>query len=371
MIEARPRDTTRAADQLSWGQQLLNAWSVGALPAMLLPLLGIGLGPQGLSVLGPAFVSLLDPAVPVAIATMGTLAAFQMSGVRTPAREVTGAAIESAVTAGLVGSGLYLIMPPLGFVEWDVAWLVPAAAALCAACSTLLPAADPSPLRQLAARMRDLDLVLPAVLGALLLAWIRQQNAGAAMLLVAEAAAAAICVAIAGVLLTSNSSAADEHRVFGIAMILLLGGIADLISASSLVVGWCAGIAWCARRTNASEALQPALGYVQHLLVMLMLLVAGVRAELTLPLCAAAAAYVLLRTAGKVAGATLAADLCGAPRWDVTRLLLAPGPYGVALALSMVRGDGAVSLTLVTIVVLGSAGAQLLHSFAIAKDATP
>jgi hypothetical protein len=74
---------------------------------------------------------------------------------------------------------------------------------------------------------------------------------------------------------------------------------------------------------------------------------------------------VLLRLAGKVVGSGVAAGITRRPVATLAAQLVAPGVMGIALALTFARNDADLASTIVTVVVLGTAAAQLLHAVAV------
>jgi hypothetical protein len=355
-----------APAERSWEQRLARAWSAGALPAVLLPMIAIALGPQGLAVLGPGVVSLLDPAVPVALATIGAMAALQLSTLGVSRTRITIAfSTESALTGVAVAAGLYSLGPIIGGLSGPTLLVVAAAAGICAAASSPLASAEPTRSARAELVVRDADFLLPAIVGALLVTWLQQPTPIEAALLFGKSIGASILVALAGVLLASSTGAPGEQRVLGMAVVLLLGGVADTLGLSALLSGLCAGLVWRAAGAAVREAVTPVLSYVQHPLLVILLLVAGMRVQITPTLLALTAAYVLLRLAGKVVGSGVAAGMTRRPVATLAAQLVAPGVMGIALALTFARGDAELASTIVTVVVLGTAAAQLLHAVAV------
>jgi hypothetical protein len=93
----------------------------------------------------------------------------------------------------------------------------------------------------------------------------------------------------------------------------------------------------------------------------LVLLVAGARAEISLASLALGAAYVALRVTGQLGGARLASQVAGvkAPP-DLGLHLLPPGVFGVALALNAIGIVGADASLLLGAVVVGTIGSEVV-----------
>lgn len=351
-----------APAERSWEQRLARAWSAGALPAVLLPMIAVALGPQGLAVIGSGVVSLLDPAVPVALATVGALAALQFSTLGVNRTRITiAAALESALTAAAVAAGLYSMGPMIG-LSGTTLLVIAAAAGLCAAASSSLASAEPARSARAESVVRDADFLLPALGGALLVAWLQEPTPMAAALLFGKSVAASVLVALAGVLLASSTESRGEQRVLGMAVVLLLGGIADTLGLSALISGLAAGVVWRASGSAVREAVTPVLSYVQHPLLVILLLVAGMRVQITPALLAVTATYVLLRLAAKLVGSAVAAGITRRPVTALATNLISPGVMGIALALTFARDDASLASTIVTVIVLGTAASQLLHA---------
>jgi hypothetical protein len=101
--------------------------------------------------------------------------------------------------------------------------------------------------------------------------------------------------------------------------------------------------------------------FVQHPLLVLVLLVAGARVELSLASLGLGAGYLVLRVLGQLAGGAVAARVIGvnAPR-DLRLSLLPPGVFGVAFALNAVSVVGADASILLAAVVAGTIGSEFV-----------
>jgi hypothetical protein len=100
--------------------------------------------------------------------------------------------------------------------------------------------------------------------------------------------------------------------------------------------------------------------FVQHPLLVLVLLLAGARADLSSSTLAAGAGYVVLRVAGQLAAGTTARRLARTDPGDLGRHLLPPGVLGVALALNTISVVGADATLLLATVVVGTVGCELV-----------
>jgi hypothetical protein len=271
------------------------------------------------------------------------------------------ASVESGLTMMLVGSGLALALS-LGLsapaTPW---WAVAALGGVCAATSLTLPRGSPLEPLPPAARLAELGVLLPIVAGGLVLALV---SAGApldAVVLVAQASGVTLALAAAGWLLLTQAASETEERVFGVAALLLVGGLADALSLSALLCGLVAGLFWRVAGRHPRDTISRDVLFAQQPLAMLVLLVAGARAEHSSASLTLASVYLLLRLAGKLAGGALARRVVGqeAPRGLVLRLL-SPGVFGVALALNALTTMGPAGVVVLSAVVAGTLGAELV-----------
>jgi hypothetical protein len=204
---------------------------------VLLLLIGATLGPQGLAVLDAHVLTLLDPAVTVAVAIIGVAVASD-------------------------------IVAPRG-TAWDATLSRPIVPAL-------ILTAIAGVLIATAAQFVGRAVVVHVLLNEL-------QGCGAALL-----------VAGGGMLILASVTADTERRVLQIAIILLLAGIADFLSQPAFVIGIVAGAFWRWRGGAAGEAMRRDVAYVERPLMALVLVIAGARVDLSLMVWAMAALYVLL-----------------------------------------------------------------------------
>jgi hypothetical protein len=96
-----------------------------------------------------------------------------------------------------------------------------------------------------------------------------------ALALSLQGAAIVSLLAAAGWILSARGASTDERRVFSIATLLLLGGVADYLSLSGLLLGWIGATAWQLTRGSSGEDVHLDVAYVQHPITALLLIVAG------------------------------------------------------------------------------------------------
>jgi Kef-type K+ transport system membrane component KefB len=336
------------------------------VPGLVLLPLGIALGPHGIGVLSTNTLSYLDPAMSVALTALGVFIGLGLV-LRRPRenRLVASASVEALVTMLVVGAGLYgaraLVWPDLG----GPLWFIIAALAICASASSTASSPEHGTMSALAARIGDLDDVLPVILGGLALAFMRESAAVPALWLFSQSVAVALVVAVAGWLLVSDVASDSEQRVFALGALLLLAGVAEYLALSALMAGFVAGLFWNAAAPRVRDRIARDVRHVQHPLVVLLLLVAGARVEVSPAVASLTVGYVLFRITGKIAGGWVAARVAQLPaRSSLGVYLLSPGVIGIAFALNALSaGQGDAGTRVLTAVVFGSIASELLSLF--------
>ena len=345
----------------------LAGWSASSVPVASLLVLGMILGPRGISVLPSGVLSLLDPAIPVVLAALGALVGLSIDvrgrwrGRRTYAMSL----LQSALAVLLVAVPLALVPASVLAHGTIPLWIFAGSLGVCAASSLAVPASMSDDPGDVDAGLLELDPVLPIVAGGLLLGLFHPGGAGVALALVGQVILISALLSGGVWILLARAASDTEQRVFAFAAMLLIGGVADYLSISALLCGLVAGMIWQVADGQARESLRRDVLYTQHSLLVLVLVVAGARTEFSLAASGAAAVYVLLRMAAKLLGgviATRAID-AGAPRTAALQLL-SPGVFGVALALNIVRAAGPDASGLLTIVVLGTIGSEITAELA-------
>jgi len=284
----------------SWHARLGLGWSSGGW--LILLLIGAALGPSGLEVLTPRVLSAIDPAVPVALAALGVHVAMQAELV-SPAlgtRRLAAAALAALVTALVVSGGLLWLLAG-SLREAPVhAWLIALSGGVAAGLSLSSMAAPASESGD-GNGGRYLEAVPALLLGALLLTWVREGEWADALRTLAASTMLPILVAAAAWLLMTRQASEVEGRIFSLAALLLVGGLADYLSLSALYGGMVAGFFWRATAGQVSEAVVRDVGYMRHPLTVFLFIVAGARttASADAPVLLA---YALLAITGCLAG---------------------------------------------------------------------
>ena len=341
-------------------------WTATSAPVALLLTIGIGVGPHGINLVSAASLSSLDPVVPVALAALGVLVGLGMGDRRVDEGRVLAAgAVDGAVTMVVVSGGIGVVALMATSLVVPPSWAVVLVMGICAATSLTLPTSNPLEPRPAAIRVKELGVLLPIAAGGLLLAWLRAGSAVGALALVAQTSGITLALAIAGWLLLTRTTSETDERVFAISALLLIGGVAHALGLSALFGGLVAGVFWRYAGGRPRETVRRDVLFVQHPLLVLVLLVAGARADLAPAALALGVAYVALRVLGKLAGGAAARGVLGrkAPR-DLGLHLLPPGVFGVAFALNAAAVlSGPHAAVLITAVVVGTIGSELIAVF--------
>jgi hypothetical protein len=339
------------------GWRGLLAWSATSAPVALLLLAGLAIGPHGLNLLAPDVLSLLDPVVPIALAALGVLAGLSVRDRRLFAAAGFGA----AGTMAIVSVGTATVVSGAGASLANSFWTFALASGICAASSLTLPPVDPLEPPSAATRIIGLSVIVPIVAGGFMLAWLRAGSPLGTLALMAQAGGVTLALAAAAWLLLTRVASETEERVFAVSALLLVGGVADALSLSALFGGLLAGLLWRYAGGRPRKTITRDVLFVQHPLVVLVLLVAGARTELSFLALGLGTTYLLLRVVGQLAGGILARRAAAgeAPR-DLGLYLLPPGVFGVAFALNLAPIAGADGGVLLAAVVTGTIGSELV-----------
>jgi len=346
------------AERPRWRSRLQLARGLAPTPRpwFLLLLTGVAFGPYGLGILSGTVLTVLDPAVSAALATLGAFIGMEMDVRRLRVGSLrAGGNVETVVTLVTVAAGM-LAVDALLDSSLMIPWLLAALLGLCAASSASQP---PSP-DQDETELGGSHDILPIVIGLPALAAMRAQTPAEIATLTFGFSLVVLAVAVACWLLVSKTSSVTEERVFAIGGLLLLGGAAAYLSSSSLFAGFAAGVFWRAAGSDVRDRIAQDLAYLQRPVVGLLLLVAGAKLHVPIALIGFIAFYVLCRIAGKLAGRLLARRLATPSALDEPSPL-STGIVGLALALNVVqvRGHDDIATTLFTIVVVGSFATDL------------
>lgn len=340
----------------------LWVWSATSAPVALLLSAGVVFGPRGINLLSPAVLRALDPVVPVALAALGVLVGLSMGDRRADERRVlVAAALAAVATMAALSAGFAAVaLATMTSIDRPF-WILILAGGICAATSLTLPSDNPLERRPAATGVIEIGVLIPIVAGGLMVAWLRTGSSAGAGVLVAQACGVTLALAAAAWLLLTSASSETEERVYAVSALLLVGGVAAALSQSALFGGLVAGVFWRYAGRHPRETIRRDVLFVQHPLLVLVLLVAGARADLSLSALALGAGYVVLRAAGRLAGGLVARRVAGANApHDLGLHLLPPGVFGVAFALNAVSVAGADASMLLAVVVAGTVGSEVV-----------
>ncbi len=344
-------------------------WSATSLPVAPLLLLGILFGPHGLYILTPQALAAIDPALPVALATLGAIVGLM------PAMQ--GHVIRALGSAALAG-GFTVTVVALSFAAGAVAtgqqsrtslWVLPLTLGVAAASSLIMPVRRRTEPLSWTGVAIEAETFMSLMTGALLLAVVRYSVLLPALVWLVQVLAVVLVLALAGWLLARRSEGQSEQRVFAVATLLLIGGAADYLAMSALAAGLAAGVLWTLCGGPARDRLQRDLLYALHPFTALVLVVAGARVEPTTLTVGLALAYACLRLVARIGVSALGAQLN--PQKAARRLpLIEPGVFGVAFALSAFRALGPDMSLLVSVVVIGTIVSEVVALMLPAREAT-
>jgi hypothetical protein len=210
---------------------------VGILvPVASLLIVGMILGPRGISVFPSGVLSLLDPAIPVALAALGALVGLstEVRG-RQDRRTVAVSLLQSALAGLLVAVPLLLVAPSVLVHGTIPLWIIAGSVGVCAASSLAVPASRSDEPGAMRAGLLEADVLLPILAGGLLLALLHPGGAFAALALVVQVIIITGLLSAGVWLLLARAVSDTEQRVFAFAAMLLIGGVADYLSMSALL----------------------------------------------------------------------------------------------------------------------------------------
>ncbi|MGH9331185.1 MAG: hypothetical protein ACRD09_12135, partial [Vicinamibacterales bacterium] len=150
-------DAGRGGRRRWTGIRLALGLSPTPVPGLVLLPLGVALGPHGLGLLSPIVLAYLDPAVSVAVATLGVFVGLGLDARRPhEGRLLAAASVEAALTVTLVGAGVLLALLALRLAPVDAGlapWLIALLIGVCAASSSTTAIEGPDRPGMQAARM--------------------------------------------------------------------------------------------------------------------------------------------------------------------------------------------------------------------------
>lgn len=330
-------------------------------PVMILVPAGALLGPAWTGLISVAALTHLDVVISVALATLGVFVGIATGTQKGPIqRAVMASTTEAVVTATVIAAATYLLLDawriPLGFPAAVVALTLGVAGSASAA-PFITSGEDRA--REVAARVADLDDILPIVGGAVILS-VAASGGHLVTRDILIAIAAGAGAGVSGWLLIERSDVA-ERGVFVLGTLTMLGGLAGYLGVSPLLAGMAAGLFWALAPGHADRVAAADLRKVQHPLVVLLLLTAGASLRPDMAAVWLFAAYVLFRLSGKLLGGWFASRIAPevAPS-DLGAYLISPGVLGIAVALNLQQVEPEAAAPLLFAVSLGAVASEFL-----------
>jgi hypothetical protein len=364
-ILARMRSSLRR--HAAFGLRPLTAPVVIFLP------LGILLGGSGLNLLSADALAHLDVVISIGLATLGVFIGIAVGIERPPRRLATASSIEAATTILMVAGAAFVLMRAWQMPSLIDYLLVAIALGVCASASAAPAIVDADEdHRRIAARVADLDDVLPILVGGGLLAMIGTGET-TALSGIGLSIGAGAAVAISGWLLFERTEGA-ERDVFVLGTLALLGGCAAYLETSPLLAGLSAGLLWARAPGQTERVVATHLRKLQHPLVVLLLVIAGASLQPTLAGVWLFAPYVLFRTSGKLVGGWVASRIAsGVAPSDLGAYLIPPGVIGIAFALNILQVAPESGIPIVFAVSTGAIVSEVLAMLVTpgAPDPTP
>jgi hypothetical protein len=330
-------------------------------PVIVFVPLGALLGPAGSGVLSARTIDALDTVISIALATLAVFVGIAAGRVRRDAWRLMAASTAEGMLTALVVAGACVLLLPVWGMPLETPYGIVAAALGVAAAASAAPFVSEADdeLRRSAARVADLDDVLPIMLGAVVVS-LAVSSGGYIVRDVLTTVAVGVAVGIAGWLLLERAEGA-ERGVFVIGTLALLGGCTAYLRTSPLLAGLVAGFLWARMPGRTDHIAADDLRTAEHPLVVLLLIAAGAGLEPSLLGVWLLAPYVLFRTAGKSMGGWVAARLApGLTPPDLGAYLLSPGVLGIAFILNLQQVAGEAVAPLVFAVTVGAVISELL-----------
>jgi hypothetical protein len=337
-----------------------------AAPVMVFIPLGVVLGPQVLGILPETALGYLDVVVTIGLAALGVFIGLAFGRESRQARVLFAAATtEACITIAIVATAVVVLMT-VWRVPLDLPYGVIAVALGICASASAAPAVEAEDDRsaRIAARVADLDDVVPILLGGAILVMLKTSGMAGVLEGAILTIALGIAVGFAGWLLIERAEGPAERGVFVLGSIALIGGTAAQVGFSPLLTGMAAGWLWVVAPGRCDLMMAADLRKVQHPLVVLVLLAAGASLKMSIAGVWLFAPYLIFRLAGKLIGGWTASRIAAhvAPS-DLGAYLIPPGVIGIAFALNLgqVLGDSAGAL--IFAVACGALASELLGVF--------
>ena len=306
-------------------------------PVMLFIPLGVLLGPHVSGILTANALAHLDIVISIVLATLGVFIGIAVGREgRKTTRLLAASTIEAGVTILAVTGALYVLLRTWAIPSEMPALLIALALGVCASASAA-PSVDlgDERARHIAARVADLDDVLPILLGGFLLAT-AGPGGREALPETVMTIGIGLGIGLCGWLLVERAHGVAERAVFVLGALALLGGAPAYLGLSPLLAGMAAGFFWVVAPEECDVVVARELRKVQHPLIVLLLITTGAALDATIAGVWLFAPYVVFRFAGKILGGWMAARIApGIAPSDLGAYLISPGVIGIAFALNL------------------------------------
>ena len=332
-------------------------------PVMVFIPLGIALGPGVLGLIPEVALAHLDIVISIALATLGVFIGIAAGReARGAGRLLAAATAEAGVTILVVAGALFVLLHSWALPLEMSFLLVALALGVCASASAApsVEGADSRGAVQIAARVADLDDVMPILLGGAVLV-MAGPSVRPALLSTVQTIGLGLAIGFGGWLLVERAHVAAERGVFVLGAVAMLGGAPAYMALSPLLAGMAAGLFWVAAPGNCDAIVARELRKVQHPIVVLLLITAGAGLELTMAGIWLLAPYVIFRSAGKILGGWTASRIApGIAPSDLGAYLVHPGVIGIAFALNLQQVGNESATALVFAVAVGAIASEAL-----------
>jgi hypothetical protein len=244
-------------------------------PVMVFIPLGVLLGPGALGLVSQRGLAYLDVVVSIGLATLGVFIGLAFAREGRDARVLFAAATtEACITIAVVAAAVMVLLTTWR-IPLDLPYpLVAVALGLCASASAATAVESDDRSARIAARVADLDDVVPIILGG---AVVVLAAAGRRPVLegIGLTTALGIVIGFAGWLLIERAESPAERGAFVLGSVALLGGTAAHLGLSPLLTGMAAGWLWVVAPGRCDLLIATDLRKVQHPIIVLLLLTAG------------------------------------------------------------------------------------------------
>lgn len=331
-------------------------------PVVLFIPIGIALGPAVSDLISDVALAHLDIVISIGLATLGLFIGIAAGReVRRSRGLFAAATVEAGVTIAIMASAVLFLLTRWGMPLEGSAGVIALALGVCASASAAssVETGDPG-AAQVAARVADLDDVLPIVLGGTVLA-LANPAVGMPVQSTVLTVTMGLGIGLGGWLLLERAHHAAERGVFVLGILAMLGGAPAYMGLSPMLAAMTAGIFWVLAPGHCDVVATRELRKVQHPLLVLLLIIAGASLQWSTAGVWLLTPYVIFRSAGKILGGWLASRLApGIAPSDLGSYLLPPGVIGLAFALNLQQVTHGAVGPLVFAVALGAIASELL-----------